>query len=499
MGQLAQQVRAKYPGAYDDLDDATLEAQILAKHPEYADLAEPKEAPPAWDLTGPVKPAMIGMVKGAAQGAISAGRLIHKIPGVSEGVDALYNLFGVKVDSGHDFGERRLSDEITGPPMSAEERLGADYKSTTERVGGAIEQGLEMAAGSGVARKAAGSLISRGPRLIPNVIADAATGATAAAAHGEDPKMGAAMNALIPVGGALAQGAGGLVKKGAVRLARAGIKPTVTEMKQTAGASRVGINKIANRIAEFIVDNRITTPDKAQAIVDAAEAEIQALVGDQATDAATRSARYLKALENSAAQQGLGASDVATLRNAGKELVEGPMGEDVFSFVGDDLTSTRQLRATVPANEALRSARAASRWSNRKAYGEMKGAATEASKAVERGQRDAVKAAVPTSRPAFAKASQAIKARNVLERKEFREGSRDALGLTTQLIGAGEMLRGKVPMMATVANMIRSGQLQLGVHAGRMADAIKNNDVQTVTEILARLGVSLGADTDQEP
>jgi hypothetical protein len=39
-GQLAQKVRAKYPGVYDDLDDATLERQILAKYPDYQDLVE---------------------------------------------------------------------------------------------------------------------------------------------------------------------------------------------------------------------------------------------------------------------------------------------------------------------------------------------------------------------------------------------------------------------------------------------------------------------------
>ena len=39
MGQLAQRIRAKYPGAYDDMDDAALEKAVLAKHPEYADLA----------------------------------------------------------------------------------------------------------------------------------------------------------------------------------------------------------------------------------------------------------------------------------------------------------------------------------------------------------------------------------------------------------------------------------------------------------------------------
>src|SRR5271167_4170756 len=41
---LAQMVRSKYPGAYDDMDDVTLEKNVLAKHPEYSDLPTTKTA-----------------------------------------------------------------------------------------------------------------------------------------------------------------------------------------------------------------------------------------------------------------------------------------------------------------------------------------------------------------------------------------------------------------------------------------------------------------------
>lgn len=35
---LAQRIRAKFPGSYDDMDDATLESKVLAKYPQYGDL-----------------------------------------------------------------------------------------------------------------------------------------------------------------------------------------------------------------------------------------------------------------------------------------------------------------------------------------------------------------------------------------------------------------------------------------------------------------------------
>lgn len=47
MPGLAAKVRAKFPGAYDDIADADLERQVLAKHPEYADLATPAAPPQA--------------------------------------------------------------------------------------------------------------------------------------------------------------------------------------------------------------------------------------------------------------------------------------------------------------------------------------------------------------------------------------------------------------------------------------------------------------------
>lgn len=50
-GQLAALVRQKYPGSYDDLPDADLEKAVLAKHPEYQDLATAPEKPLATATT----------------------------------------------------------------------------------------------------------------------------------------------------------------------------------------------------------------------------------------------------------------------------------------------------------------------------------------------------------------------------------------------------------------------------------------------------------------
>lgn len=62
-GQLAAKIRAKYPGAYDDLDDSDLEAQVLSKHPEYHDLVEPAAQQREYPTTA-------GFLKNAAKGAV---------------------------------------------------------------------------------------------------------------------------------------------------------------------------------------------------------------------------------------------------------------------------------------------------------------------------------------------------------------------------------------------------------------------------------------------
>jgi len=54
LNPLVQKIRAKYPGEYDDMDDATLTKKVLAKYPEYSDLA----APPLSAAPGP-KPSII--------------------------------------------------------------------------------------------------------------------------------------------------------------------------------------------------------------------------------------------------------------------------------------------------------------------------------------------------------------------------------------------------------------------------------------------------------
>lgn len=461
-------------------------------HFDAAPAADAHAALDARMQTGPIQNTGIGMVKGAARTAIGLGEMVAPV---------LRHIPLVK-------------NYVATPAQFDEAKRVVAPNTTAQKVGEGIEHGLEYMAPAGAVKGAIAKVAPRAVGLLSSMGAEAVSAAGVAKAHGDNVKTAAGLSAAIPVAGAVAEAAVPALKSGAVRLARAALKPTVTEMKQTAGASRIGIDTLADRMASFIVKNRLTTPAKAQAIIDAAESEIQMMVGPQPTDAATRAARYLKALENSAVKQGLNAGDVSQIRAAGAELADGPMGRDVVTSTTNMVpskilnaqgqpaamlpvvsrTTTRGLRPTVPADEALTSARSSSRWATNKQWGEQKGTVTEASKAVERAQRDAVKAAVPESKPVFNVYSQAIKARDVLARKAFREGNRDMLGLATQGIAAGEMMKGRTPIIAAAANYLRGNQLKLGIWADKLANAIKSNDVQAITEIMARQGVSLAAD-----
>lgn len=47
LNPLVDKIRSTHPGTYDDMDDATLTKRVLAKYPQYSDLAAPGVPPPA--------------------------------------------------------------------------------------------------------------------------------------------------------------------------------------------------------------------------------------------------------------------------------------------------------------------------------------------------------------------------------------------------------------------------------------------------------------------
>jgi len=402
--------------------------------------------------------------------------------------------------------------------------------TTNQRIGGALEQVGEFLIPAGAAEKLAATVAAKAapvfanaPRLVraavkaaPNVAAQSAAASGTAAVQGADPTTAAVLGAAGPVVGAAAAPASRYLGAKAEALVLSAVKPTVASLRRIAGASATGLEVQASKLARFILDTGATTPEKMRTILTKAEQELQRVLATKnaPTDAAERSIRYLKALENSAAKQGLPEADVATIRNAAAEVLKGEMGKDVVTAaptLGADIVGanglpikiwqpkpTRVLRDDVMADEALTRARANSRWDTRKAWGEQKGAQLESSKAVERAQRDAVKAAVPEAAPILRRESQAIKAIEALDRMAQRTGNRDALSLPGAVVAAGEIAGGKVPVLGVVAHWLRNNQMKAGVWAEKLSKAIQNGDVQEATAIMNRIGVGAAAQTTRK-
>jgi hypothetical protein len=131
----------------------------------------------------------------------------------------------------------------------------------------------------------------------------------------------------------------------------------------------------------------------------------------------------------------------------------------------------------------------------------MKGASTEASKAVERAQRDAVKANPEIGddvKAVLAREGKAIQARKVLDTAAHRAANRDAVSLPAWVVAGPELAQGKVPIMAFAANWLRNNQLKAGIWADQLGSAIQRGHTPDVVQILKRIGVSLPSQASQE-
>jgi hypothetical protein len=412
-----------------------------------------------------------GVGKGALNTAIGLGELVHRIPGVSRAVDAV-------------IGQPGLSDAAF-----TDARARVQPTNTAQRVGFSAEQIGEFFIPGAKAGKLATVLPTKAAPVVTRG-AQAALQTGAQSGSGTDAGVSAVLANVIPGAGAVKKAAGAL-SDASESLVRAAIKPTVASLRKITGAG--GMDAKANALVRFIIDNRLTTPEKARALFQQTEHELQRVlsVKNAPTDAATRAAKYLDALERSAAKQGLGADDVKLLRQAADDLVAGPMGQTVTGPSG----AARVLRSDVPAAEALDSARASSRWTTRKAWGEQKGASMEASKAVERAQRDAVKAAVPEAAPLLAKEGKALTAESVLDRMAQRQGNREGVSMPAQITGAVEIASGNVPVLAIASNWLRNNGMKAGIWADALSKAIERGNAPMAADILKRLGVGVSSQT----
>jgi hypothetical protein len=453
-----------------------------------------------WDLKQSAKP--------AAQPAHPERSLVDRVGDTLEGVaknaeDFVGGAYRTGL-GGTLWNAGRAASMVVGQDIGPKPEI-LEPRNQAERVGQAVEQTAEFMSPAG--------WVGKGAKVAQALKGAALTGLQGGSSG--DAATTAALTVAIPGAGTVKKTAE-WVGSNAAPLVRAAIKPTVSAMSKISGASTEGLNAKAEQLVRWIIENRVTTADKARTIFAEAERELQRIlaVKNAPTDAATRAARYLGALEKHAAKQGLGADDVAAFKSAAAELIEGPMGHNVTTMVpkasavlganGQPMTTmvpqtSRALRPSVPAAEALESARVSGQMRTGKQWGELKSSSIEARKGVERAQRDAVKKAVPESRDLLKREGMAIQAEKVLDRAELRSANRDAVSLPAHVIAAGEIASGRVPVMAFAANWLRNNQLKAGIYADKLEKAIKANKVPEVVDILKRLGVAGVSQAMKEP
>lgn len=108
LNPLTQKIRAKYPGAYDDLDDATLTKKVLAKYPQYSDLAAPAmpKVPASVDAAVRTAPEESGLTTGP----IMSPHTEENTPTAAGGDPVAQRVFAREVHAG----AKALKDMIPG-------------------------------------------------------------------------------------------------------------------------------------------------------------------------------------------------------------------------------------------------------------------------------------------------------------------------------------------------------------------------------------------------
>jgi hypothetical protein len=207
----------------------------------------------------------IGAVKGAAQTATNLGRLVHKIPGVS---NFLFSQPGLAETA---FAE---ADQALKPTNRAQQvgKIG-------EQVAEVVVPGSKIAAaGEQLATRLAPTLVpavgKTAARVLPRAAVEATGGAALSAAQGGNPLIGAAGGAVAPVIGTMVEGLPGRLKEKAAE-----------KVVQALGPTKERYKAIATRLAPKILQRGL---GGSRASLQTQAAETLGRVGDELDTALTQ-------------------------------------------------------------------------------------------------------------------------------------------------------------------------------------------------------------------
>jgi hypothetical protein len=317
---LAQLIKAQFPGEYDEYDDRELEDLIIAKYPgEYDDY--PRSTPADWGgaMIKETGSQLLEGAKGVAKGALS---------GITGAADAIRRAAPWTKAMDVDLGGSRENLKPTNTAQKVGAFVGEVGLSAIPAVRGA--QGVAM--------------LTRGMpaavRLGGQAAAGAATNAATGQAFGhESAKTDAIVGAAGPVAGGLATGAATLASKAAVPLARAALKTPVAMLRRAyPDATQKGLDRIANRLANTTLNNRLFNEDVATAAIDKDMSAVNkglAAKGDVPTNAATREYKAVQRLGRRAQQGEATEAYQGKVSDKLDEILRGRFGTDIETFTPD--------------------------------------------------------------------------------------------------------------------------------------------------------------------
>lgn len=378
MPTLAELIRAKYGDAYKDLDDATLEQQVLAKHPEYADLAKKTDTDAASTATASPKDA----------------------PAESWGDTAMRAVKGV----GHFVRDHPVESAATAGAMIAAPFTGGGSLALPAAATSIAAAGLGGAGGAGL-----GYLYKaiRGDADTPSSASDVLKGmGTEGAIQGASEGIG---QAVAPV-----------LKGAGAELYRRVLRPSLTErLLPRAGATvqtglREGIPITASGAA------------KAGARIGDLNTSVGAdLAGSSAKipiDPVTGAVRKFALKYN---VPGVPPEDYEAAMKVADDFANHPQfGAGAGRVTAVKPTIMNSLKKS--ADDAIGNA----------SFGVTRGAETEARKALRTAERDALVSAVPEIAPKLSRESKLIDLRDAVTKTAGREANRSLTSIPN-LISAG--------------------------------------------------------------
>jgi hypothetical protein len=234
---------------------------------------------------------------------------------------------------------------------------GLDTKGVAEGLGSAGEQAAEFFAIPGPGKMAnLGMLARMSTRALTQGVPSALL-ARAQGASGVGSGVVAGL-ATVPVLPAALNLAAKATQGIARRMALSALKPSTAILKGLHGEELSGIGQRIDSFADFILDNKITTPEKAQAILKEAEDGVQRAIAGKniPTDATSRAALYVDELVKSARRAGPDA--LKGIQAAWENFNASPIGESVYAGLpmkptaaqAAELAAGRKVLVHVPAS-----------------------------------------------------------------------------------------------------------------------------------------------------